>query len=192
MFGTLTPNLKPENGGSYINQQYKQRNTYNFRRKKRRNQQTVPATEFKLFPAIVIEDLVIGNRSRVLNDRSADRIDPILLLLLRIGDEIHGVAPSGELEGELAMEDVLGALDGEAIGDGDDAAGAGGAGDGGLLEPEELPLLQHEPAAAPGLDVLALLGEPAGALGRGPELDAVVVVGVGLGGAHRRSPQAHH
>lgn len=128
----------------------------------------------------------------MLNNRSPDRIDPILLLLLRIGDEIHRVAPSGELEGELAIEHVLGALDGEAIGDGDDAAGAGGAGDVGFLEPEEFSLLEDEPAAAPGLDVLALLGEPAGALGRGPELDAVVVVGVGLAGAHRRSPQAHH
>lgn len=146
----------------------------------------------QLLPAIVIEDLVVGDRPRVLDDGSADGIDPVLLLLLRIGDEIHGLVPSGELEGELAVECVLGALDGEAIADGDDAAGAGGAGDVGFLEPEELPLLEDEPAAAPRLDVLALLRQPAGALRRAPELDAVVVVGVGLGGAHRRSPQAHH
>lgn len=142
----------------------------------------------KLFPVIIIKDLVIRNRPRELNNRSADGINPVLLLLLRIRNKIHSIVPSGQFEGELAIEDVLGALDGEAIGDGDDAARAGGAGDVGFLEPEEFALLEDEPAAAPGLDVLPLLGEPPGALRRAPELDAIVVVGVGLRGAHRRSP----
>ena len=45
----------------------------------------------------------------------------------------------------------------------------------GVLEPEELPLLQHEPAAPPHLDVLALLRELAGEVRVRLELNDVVV-----------------
>ena len=114
--------------------------------------------------AVVVDDLGIGDGSGVLNDGSADGIDPLLLLLLGVGDEVHGLAAGGELEGELAVKDVFRPLDGEAGGDGDDATGNGGAGDVGLLEPEELPLLEHEPTAPPRLDVLPLLVQPPGAL----------------------------
>ncbi|ONK62053.1 uncharacterized protein A4U43_C08F36310 [Asparagus officinalis] len=106
--------------------------------------------------AVVVNYLGIGDGSGVLDDGSADGVDPLLLLLLGVGDEVHGVGAGGELEGELTVEDVLGALDGEAAGDGDDAAGDGGPVDGGLLEPEELPLLQDEPPTPPRLDVLPL------------------------------------
>lgn len=141
--------------------------------------------------AIVVNYLRFGHRPRVLHDRPADRVDPLLLLLLRIGDEEHGVLIGGDLEGEGLVEDVLGALHGEAAADGDDAARLGEAGDAGVLEPEELPLLEHEPAAAPRLDVVALLAEPAGALRLGPELDSGVVVGVRRLES-RRSPEALH
>lgn len=76
---------------------------------------------------IVIDDFGIGNRSGLLNDGAADRVDPILLLLLGIGDEVHSLSIGGELESEGFVEDVFGALDGEAIADGDDAAGLGGS-----------------------------------------------------------------
>ena len=141
--------------------------------------------------AIVIDDLGIGDGSGVLDDGAANRVDPILLLLLGVGDEVHGVGARGELEGVGLVEDVFGAFDCETRGDGDDAAWTRRARDGGFLEPEELALLEDEPAAAPGLDVLALLGEPAGALGVGPELDAVVIGGV-FRHAGRRAPQARH
>ena len=132
----------------------------------------------------------------MLDDGSADRVDPLLLLLLGVGDEVHGLGRGGELEGELAVEHVLGALDGEAGGDGDDAAGHRRAGDGGVLEPEEPPLLEHEPPPPPRLDVLALLGQPPGALRPVPELHAAQrrVVAARRGGSHDRTPQAgrHH
>lgn len=107
---------------------------------------------------------------------AADGVDPLLLLLVAVGDEVHGGVGGGELEGAGLVNDVLGSLDGEAGADGDDAARNGGAGDAvGILEPEQLPLLQDEPAATPGLDVVALLGEPSGSLRVRPELDPVVV-----------------
>nr|GMD22286.1 hypothetical protein BHM03_00015740 [Ipomoea batatas] len=111
-------------------------------------------------PAIVIDDLRVGERSGVLNDGAADGIDPILLLLLGVSDEVHGVTASGELERKGLVEDVLGALDGEALVDGDDAArdGVGSGGGGRVFEPQKLSLLENKPTTAPGLDVVALLG----------------------------------
>ena len=127
----------------------------------------------------------------MLDDGATDGVDPVLLLLLGIGDEVHGVRARGKLKRVGLVEDVFGAFNGEARGDGDDAARLRGACDGGVLEPEEFALLKDEPTAAPGLDVLALLGEPAGALGVRPELDSVVVGGI-LRHAGRRAPQAPH
>ncbi|CAL5353121.1 unnamed protein product [Camellia sinensis] len=140
--------------------------------------QRVQVLSHELPFAIVINNLRFSNRSRVLNYGTPNRVDPLFLVLLRIGDEVHGEAIGGELEGEGLVEDVLGALDGEAGGDGDDAAGEGGACDGGVLEPEELALFEDEPAATPGLDVVALFGEPTGALGVGPVVYSFVVFGV--------------
>jgi len=114
----------------------------------------------------------------VLDDGATDGVDPVLLLLLGIGDEIHGVGARGKLKCVGLVEDVFGAFDGEARRDGDDTAWSRGACDGGVLEPEEFALLKDEPTAAPGLDVLALLGEPSSSLGVGPKLDAVVVGGI--------------
>lgn len=123
----------------------------------------------------------------MLNNRSTNRIDPVLLLLLRIGDEIHRLAPRRHLERKLPIKNILCALDGEAGGNRDDTAWSGRAGDGRFLEPEESSLFQDEPAAAPRLDVLTLLGEPAGAFGVGPVLNAVVVF-FRLSVTHRGSP----
>jgi len=117
-----------------------------------------PHLSLTLLLAIIIDDLVNGDRPRVLHNRPSDRVDPILLLLLRIGNEVHGFRPSGELERELLVEHVLGALDREAGGHRDDTTWLGTACDDGFLEPEEFTLLEDEPAAAPRLDVLALLG----------------------------------
>ena len=124
---------------------------------------------------VVIEDLGIGDGSGVLDDGAADGVDPVLLLLLRIGDEVHRVGARGKLERVGLVESVLRTLHGEARRHGDNAAWPRRARDGGILEPEELPLLQHEPAAPPRLDVLALLRQPAGALRVRPELNAVVI-----------------
>ncbi|CAL9123578.1 unnamed protein product, partial [Musa textilis] len=122
---------------------------------------------------------------------AADGIDPLLLLLLGVSDEVHGLAPGGDFEGEGAIEDVLGALDGETGGDRDDAAGSGRAGDGGVLEPEELPLLQNEPPAAPRLDVLPLLRQPPRPLRGGPERHALLLLlRRGSRSSEYRSPQA--
>lgn len=148
-------------------------------------------SESRSASANVIDDLGIGNRSRVLHDGTTDRIDPLLLLLLGVGEEVHGVLVGGKLEGAGLVEDVFGALDSEAGAYGDDATRGGGSGDVGALEPEELALFEDKPAAAPGLDVLALLGKPAGALGVRPELDAAVVLRTRVL-ARRRSPEVLH
>jgi len=143
--------------------------------------------------AVVVDDLGVGDGAGVLDDGAADGVDPLLLLLLGVGDEVHGLGGGGELEGELAVEHVLGALDGEAGGDGDDAAGHGGPRHGGVLEPEEAPLLEHEPTAPPRLDVLALLVEPPRALGPVPELDpAGRRVGRRRGGGGGPADAVHH
>lgn len=113
---------------------------------------------------IIIDYLGVGNRSGMLHNRPSDGVDPVLLLLLGIGDEVHGVLTGGDLESEGLVEDVLGALDGEAIGDWDDAAWGRELGHVGILEPQELTLLQHEPPAAPRLDVVPLLHQPPGTL----------------------------
>lgn len=128
----------------------------------------------------------------MLHQRPSDGVDPLLLLLLGIGDEVHGVVRGGgELEGAGLVEDVLGAFDGEARADGDDATWGGGGGHVGVFEPEELALLEDEPAAAPGLDVLALLRQPGGAFGVGPVLDARVVFWARVL-ARRGPPQTFH
>jgi hypothetical protein len=147
----------------------------------------------RLVVAVVVDDLSVGDGSRVLNDAAADGVDPLLLLLLRVGDEVHGLGGGGELEGELAVEHVLGALDGEAGGDGDDAAGDRGPRHGGVLEPEEPTLLEHEPPPPPRLDILALLVQPPRPLRPVPELHAGPRVAArrrGVAGAHQRAPQA--
>jgi hypothetical protein len=106
-----------------------------------------------------------------MNDAVADGVDPLLLLLLIVGDEVHGLSEGGELEGELAVEHVLGAIDG-AAGDGDDAVGDQGPHHGGVLEPEESALLEHEPPLPPRLGILTLLVQPPRLLHPMPELDA--------------------
>lgn len=141
--------------------------------------------------AIVVNDLGIGDRAGVLNNWSPDGVDPIFLLFLGIGDEVHGLSASRKLESELFIQDVLGAFDGEAGGHRNDASRPGGAVDDGFLKPEKLALLEDEPAATPGLNVLALFGEPAGAFRVRPELDAAVVVRV-IGCAGSRTPKAPH
>ena len=139
--------------------------------------------------AVVVDDLGVGDGAGVLDDGAPDGVDPLLLLLLGVSNEVHGLARGGELEGVGSVEHVLGALDGEAGGDRDDTAGHGGARDGRLLEPEEPPLLEHEPPPPPRLDVLALLGQPTYALRDAPELDAAAR---GVGGVRGRRAGAHH
>ncbi|MED6192273.1 hypothetical protein PIB30_008799 [Stylosanthes scabra] len=74
-------------------------------------------------PLVVIGDLRVSNRSRMLNNGATDGVDPILLLLLRIGDEVHRVGARGKLErAGLVDECVLRALNGEATRHGNDAA----------------------------------------------------------------------
>lgn len=87
--------------------------------------------------AIIIDDFIVGDGLGVLNDGAADGVDPLLLLLLGGGEEVHGGIGGGELEGAGLVDDVLGALHGEARGHGDDATWRGGGRDGeGVLEPE--------------------------------------------------------
>ena len=60
----------------------------------------------------------------------SDGVDPILLLLLGIGDEVHGIGSGGEFESVLSVEDVFNALDYEASGHRDDTTWLRDAGDG--------------------------------------------------------------
>lgn len=95
----------------------------------------------------------------MLDDRASDGVDPLLLLFIGIGDEVHGVlAGGGQLEGTGFVYDVLGTLYGQAGTHRDHATWSGGAGHVAVLEPEKLTLLEDKPTATPGLDVVALLG----------------------------------
>lgn len=60
----------------------------------------------------------------MLHDAPSDGIDPVFFLILRIGDEVHGLSAHRNLERVLLVEDILCSLDGKARRDGDDAAGA--------------------------------------------------------------------
>lgn len=82
------------------------------------------------------------------------------------------------IEGVGLVEDVFGAFDGEARGEGDYATWTRRMRDGRVLEPEKLALLEEELVVVPYLDVLALLGDPADPLGVQPELDTIIVGGV--------------
>jgi len=59
------------------------------------------------------------------HDRPAHRVDPVLLLLVRVGHEEHRLVGRAELEGVRPVDGVLGALDGEAAVDVDDPARGG-------------------------------------------------------------------
>ena len=78
----------------------------------------------------------------------------------------------------MLLDDVFGAFDGEARGEGDYATWTRRMRDGRVLEPEKLALLEEELVVVPYLDVLALLGDPADPLGVQPELDTIIVGGV--------------
>lgn len=87
----------------------------------------------------------VSDGAGVLDDGVADGVDP-LLLFLRVGDEVHGLRWGRELEGELAVQCVLGAIDNEAVGDGNDTAGHRHARDARVLEPDEPPHRRPPPA----------------------------------------------
>ena len=55
------------------------------------------------------------------NDRPADGVDPLLLLLIRVSHEEHRLAVRRELESVRPVDDVFCALDGQATADVDDA-----------------------------------------------------------------------
>lgn len=118
----------------------------------------------------------------MLHNGAADRVDPFLFLLLGISNEVHGVLAGGEFKSKGFIECVFGTFDSKAIGDGNDASGNGilYGRIKRILKPQQFSLFQNKPTAAPGFDVLALLGEPAGPLRIGPEIYAVVVGGVGI------------
>ena len=124
---------------------------------------------------VVIDDFGVAgdDRARLLHDGTADGVDPVLLLLLGVGDEVHRPVARRYLEGEFAADRVLRSLDREAGAHGDDSPGARAAIDNAILEPEELSSLQNEPPPPPRFDVLALLVQPSRPLGAVPELYVV-------------------
>ncbi|XP_058198324.1 putative receptor-like protein kinase At3g47110 [Rhododendron vialii] len=70
-------------------------------------------------PVIILD----FHRPRVLHYSPPDQVDPVLLVLVVIGDEVHGEPIGGDLESVGLVDDILGALDSEAVADRDDAAG---------------------------------------------------------------------
>ena len=108
--------------------------------------------------ANVIDNLRISDGSRVLDNGSSDGVDPLLLLFLGVSDEVHRVLIRRQLERTGLVEDILGSLHGQARAHWDHATWTRWPCHVRVLEPEELTLLQHEPATPPSLDVLALLG----------------------------------
>jgi len=121
----------------------------------------------------------------MLNDRASDGIDPLLLLLIAVCDEVHGLSARRKLEGKWFVEDVFGSLDSQAGTDRNNAARIRIPCDVILFEPEELSLLQNKPPAPPCFDVLTLLHQPSRTLRAVPEVDAVVIVAL-------HSPKARH
>jgi len=68
-----------------------------------------------------------GIGSGVLDDGATNGVDPVLLLLLGIGNEVHGVGACGKFKCVRLVKDVFGAFNGKAVGDGDAAAWSRGA-----------------------------------------------------------------
>lgn len=96
----------------------------------------------------------------MLYDGAANGIDPLLLLLITVCDEVHGLSARRELEGEWLVEDVFGSLDSQTGANRNDTTGIRIPCDVIFFEPEELSLLQNKPPAPPCFDVLALLHQP--------------------------------
>mmetsp|Transcript_4058 Transcript_4058/g.10149 ORF Transcript_4058/g.10149 Transcript_4058/m.10149 type:complete len:216 (+) Transcript_4058:131-778(+) len=126
----------------------------------------------------VVPVLVVDQAPGVAHDGAPHRVNPILLLLVAVCDEEQVCLRGGHLEGVRLVDGVLRALDGQAAPDLDDAARDRVWRHDVRFEPKDLPLLEHKPPPAPGLDVLPLLHEPAGALRTVPVLH---VAGVRLG-----------
>ena len=120
-------------------------------------------------PAIIIHNLWFGHRPGMLNNRSTNGVNPLLFLLIRIGNKIHSLSTHGKLKGEWSIENIFSTFDGETCRDRDDASWFGGSRNDAFFEPEELPWLQNKPSPAPCLDILTLLHEPSGAFGIDPE-----------------------
>lgn len=133
--------------------------------------------------------IIIHNRSRMLNNRSSNRTNPILLLLIRISNKIHSLRLCRQLKSKLFVNHIFRAFHSQTRGDRNNATWHGATSDDRVFEPEKLALFENEPTATPRFDVLALFCEPAGAFGVRPELNAVVVAG-GLGGAGDGLPEA--
>lgn len=77
----------------------------------------------------------------MLYDGATDGIDPLLLLLIAVGDEVHSLSARRELEGEWLVEDVFGSLDSQAGAHRNNTTGIRIPCDVIFLEPEELSLL---------------------------------------------------
>ena len=122
-------------------------------------------------PAIIIHNLWFGHRPGMLNNRSTNGVNPLLFLLIRIGNKIHSLSTHGKLKGEWSIENIFSTFDGETCRDRDDASWFGGSRNDAFFEPEELPSLQDEPPAAPRLYVLSLLHKPSCSFWIAPEID---------------------
>lgn len=140
-------------------EEYWQQITISNSGKRNRENQQIPSfnlPEILCPAAVVINNFIIGNRPGVLYNWSTDGVDPIFLLFLGISYEKHGLGPGGELKSVLLVEYILGAFDREASSSWNHPTRYRTSGDRRFLEPEELSLLQNEPAASPSLNVLPL------------------------------------
>lgn len=129
---------------------------------------------------VVIHHFRLRYRAGMLHYGSAYRIDPLLLLLIRVRDEIHGLLTGGELESKLLVENILRPFDSEASGDLDDATGLGIPRNVAIFEPEKLTAFEDKPTATPRFDVFALFHEPSRALGADPEVSLGIRRGFAL------------
>ena len=84
----------------------------------------------------------------------SDGVDPILLLLLGVCDEVHRITLCRELECIRFVDDIFCALHREALIDRDASSRLGRPCDRSFFEPEDLAVFQHEPSLAPRLDEL--------------------------------------
>ena len=174
--------LSKHNTTSYRNNSKREIEREGTRKKK---EQILP-WERRWIIAVIIHNFRLSNRSRMLNDGSSYRVDPIFFLLIRISDEIHALSASSKLEWERSVENIFCAFHSEAWSNRNDSSRFRSRGNVTVFEPEKLPSFENKPPPSPCLQVLTLLHEPSCSLRIRPRIARFFVRFFSLPEPHER------